>query len=169
MPNKKSDIQILQKEIKGIKIAMLTTSDKDGLLKSRPMATQETEFDGTVWFFTRDESPKVNAIESHQQVNLSYADHQANRYVSIAGAATIVRDRAKIKELWSPAMKAWFPEGVDDPNLALIRVDAEGAQYWDFASKTLVQIAGFVKAVVTGQPLNTDQNKRKIAFNNSPS
>ena len=165
MPEQKSDIQILQKEIKGIKIAMLTTSDKDGQLKSRPMATQETEFDGTVWFFTRDESPKVNAIENNEQVNLAYADPQGNRYVSIAGAATIVRDRAKIKELWTPAMKAWFPDGEDDPQLALIRVDAEGAQYWDFASKTLVQIAGFVKAVATGQPLNTAENKHKITFN----
>lgn len=160
-----SDFEILQKEIKGIKIAMLTTSDQDGALRSRPMATQDTEFDGTLWFFTREESAKVDSIEAHQKVNLAYADPSGNRYVSIAGAASIVRDRAKIKELWTPAMKAWFPDGVDDPRIALIRVDAEGAQYWDFASKTLVQLAAFVKSVVTGHSLTNEQDKRKLNFN----
>ncbi len=165
MPSQQSDIQTLAKEIKGIKIAMLVTQDPNGQLHSRPMATQETEFDGTLWFFTRDESPKTRAIENDSDVNLSYANPDDNRYVSVAGKASIVTDRAKIKELWTPGLKAWFPEGVDDPKIALIRVDVESAQYWDFASKALVQLAGFVKAVVTGQPLKTDEkNNRKIDF-----
>lgn len=159
-----NDIAILQKEIKGIEIAMLTTCDSDGQLRSRPMATQEAEFDGTLWFFTRDESPKVDSIQSHQQVNVAYADPKGNRYVSVAGTAQIVRDRQKMKELWTPAVKAWFPDGVDDPKLALIRVDVSGAQYWDFASKTLVKLAGFVKATLTGQPMSAGHAKHKVDF-----
>lgn len=160
----RSDMEVLAKEIKGIKIAMLVTSDSDGQLRSRPMATQDTDFNGTLWFFTRDESPKVDAIANDSHVNLSYADPDGNRYVSICGTASIVRDREKMRELWTPSVKAWFPEGLEDPQLALIKVDVVSAQYWDFASKSLVQLAGFVKSVLTGQPLKTDQNKHKIDF-----
>jgi general stress protein 26 len=159
-----SDVETLAKEINGIRIAMLVTTNRQGHMHARPMATQEMEFDGTLWFFTRDESPKAQEIENDSSVNVSYADPEGNRYVSIAGRASMVHDRAKMRDLWSPAVKAWFPDGVDDPKLALIRVDVISAQYWDFASRRLVQLAGFVKAVLTGQPLKTDQNNRKIDF-----
>ncbi|MES1211642.1 MAG: pyridoxamine 5'-phosphate oxidase family protein, partial [Acidobacteriota bacterium] len=40
---KNEAIEQLYAKIKGIRIAMLTTVDEDGSLRSRPMATQETE------------------------------------------------------------------------------------------------------------------------------
>jgi general stress protein 26 len=65
--------------------------------------------------------------------------------------AEIVTDRTKIEELWNPIHKAWFPKGVDDPNLVLLKISVEQAEYWDSPSSTIVQVAGFVKALVTGE------------------
>jgi len=146
-----NDIQKLGDLIKDIKIAMLTTAEQDGTLRSRPMATQKAEFDGTLWFFTRASSPKVDEVEQSHNVNLSYAALDSNTYVSVTGTASLVRDAAKAKELWNPILKAWFPKGLEDPDLALLHVTVQKAEFWDSPSSTMVHIAGFVKAIATGQ------------------
>ncbi len=149
--NPNENIQKLENMIKGIKFAMLTTIDSDGALRSRPMACQEVEFDGDLWFFTNKTSGKIHSIVSDQQVNVTFVSPDDNRFVSISGRADIVDDRDKEKELWNPILKAWFPEGLDDPNLVLIRVEAEGAEYWDSPSSKVVQLVGFTKAILTGE------------------
>jgi general stress protein 26 len=136
--------------IKGVKTAMLTTMDW-GVLRSRPMATQDFEFDGDLWFFTSLETHKVEEIAKDRRVNVSYAAPDKNIYVSVSGTASIINDRAKIDELWTPIHKAWFPKGKDDPNLVLLKVNAEQAEYWEFTSGILVQALSFVKAMVTGE------------------
>ena len=93
-------------------------------------------------------------------MNLSYADPSHNRYVSVSGTAQLVRDRKKNEELWSPVLKAWFPKGLDDPDLALLRVEVEKAEYWDSPNSKLVEIAGFVKALVTGKEMDVGENKK---------
>jgi len=146
-----NNVQKLGELIKDVKMAMLTTIDRDGTLRSRPMATQKAEFDGTLWFFTRASSPKVEEVEQTHNVNLSYAAPDSNTYVSVTGTASLVRDHAKAKELWNPILKAWFPQGLEDPDLALLHVQIEKAEFWDSPSSTMVQIAGFVKALATGK------------------
>lgn len=141
----------LAKMIKGIRIAMMTTTGRDGILHSRPMATQQADFDGDLWFFTDSESGKVYEIDRENHVNINYADPGDNRYVSVSGRASVVRDREKVRELWSPIHKAWFPNGPDDPNLTLLKVGVDQAEYWDGPSSTMVQIIGFAKAALTGQ------------------
>jgi general stress protein 26 len=155
-----NDIQKLATLIKGIKVAMLTTQETDGTLRSRPMATQAAEFDGTLWFFTQASSHKVDEIDREHNVNVSYADAGDNRYVSVSGRARLVRDRAKIDELWSPILKAWFPRGKDDPETALLRVDVEKAEYWDAPSSTIVKLVGFAKAMATGQTYTPGENRK---------
>src|SRR5688572_13578018 len=134
MNHQTDDVKKLAKLIKGIKVAMMTTRDDDGTLRARPMQTQNEEFDGTLWFFTQASSHKVVEVDHEHQVNLTYAEPSENRYVSVSGTATLVRDKAKIDQLWSPALKAWFPEGKDDPEVALLRVDVAKAEYWDAPS-----------------------------------
>lgn len=154
------DIKKLGELIQGIDFAMLTTVDEDGTLRSRPMGTQEIEFDGDLWFFTRDDSEKVQEIKQEEQVNLAYADPSHNRYVSVSGWAELVRDRQKIEELWKPIYKAWFPDGLDDPNLALLKVHVEKAEYWDAPNSVVVQLVGFVKALATGKEYEGGENKK---------
>lgn len=148
------DLVKLADALKGIEFTMLTTVGEDGCLYSRPMATLEIDpnkFDGKLWFFTDKNSPKVSSISSDGHVNLAYARPDKQKYISVSGRASIVNDRAKIKELWTPTMKAWFPEGEDDPEIALLCVEAETAELWDSPPSKVVQLAGLAKALATGQ------------------
>lgn len=138
---------------------MLTTID-GGYLRSRPMSTQAAEFDGDVWFFTSDNTHKIEEIEKDDRVCLAYSRPDSDTYVSVSGRVEIVRDRDKIRELWSPVLNAWFPEGLDDPHLCLMKVTAEQAEYWDQPSGEIVQLAGFVKALVTGESAEYGENKK---------
>jgi general stress protein 26 len=137
--------------IKDVKMAMLTTEAEDGLLHSRPMATQHTDFDGTLWFFTGSDSGKVNELEWNPEVNLSYAQPSDSRYVSISGNGEIVNDRAKMEELWNDIYKAWFPKGLEDSNLCLLKVEVSSAEYWEAPSGKMVQIFGYLRALATGE------------------
>ena len=141
----------IAKLIKKSKIAMLTTITPKGWLRSRPMGTQRESFDGNLWFFTHASEAKVQDIKRHPQVNVSFANPEENEYVSLAGRASLVHDRAKMEALWQKPLKTWFPQGLADPDLALIKVEVEHAEYWD-QNAGLVEIAvGFVKSTVTGQ------------------
>lgn len=151
MAEQQDSLQHLWTLVKDIRMAMLTTLDPEGGLRSRPMATQQKDFDGDLWFFTRASSGKVDEAQMHSEVNLSYANPNDNRYVSVSGTAQLIRDQAKNKELWNPLLKAWFPKGLEDPDLALLKVHVQRAEYWDSPSSTMVQIAGFLKAIATGK------------------
>jgi general stress protein 26 len=147
---RQESIEKLKGMLEGIDFAMLTTI-ANGKFRSRPMSTQEMDEDGNLWFFTSDETHKVDEIEADDRVLVAYSAPDDNTYVSVFGHAKIVRDQAKIDELWNPVHKAWFPEGKDDPHLCLLKITIEEAEYWDSPNSKLVEIAGFVKALVTGQ------------------
>lgn len=143
-------VKKLDSLIKDIKVAMLTTVDSHGHLRSRPMVTQDRPFDGTLSFFTKNHGQKIDEIKQEQQVNLSYASATKHDYVSVSGIATLSYDREEIKRLWSPVYKAWFPDGVDDPELALLKVKVVHAEYWDSPSGAVSMISGFVKSMISG-------------------
>jgi general stress protein 26 len=145
--------------IKDIKVAMLVTMDEQGHHYARPMVAQEPDEHHDLWFFTSIDSPKIREIETNPEVLLSYADPGDNAYVSISGRAHVVQDRAKIHELWSESLKAWWPDGKDDPDLALICVTPESAEYWDGPASTVVQAFGYLKAKITGEPERMGENR----------
>lgn len=136
--------------IKDVRICMMATLAGDGTIDSRPMATQETEFDGTVWFLSRHESGKVHEIEDDAHVTLIYSDPKNHNFVSAKGKAQISRDKGKIHELWNPMFKAWFPEGEDDPNIAVLKVEIDEAEYWEASSSRLVFGIKYLAKAVTG-------------------
>ncbi len=154
------NVQRLAELIKDIRVAMMITVMPDGSLRGRPMATQRTEFDGQLWFFTALDSMKVDEVREQQRVNLSYADPDNQRYVSISGRASVVTEPAKVRELWHPAYEAWFPLGLDDPNLGLICVEVDRAEYWDAPSSKMVHLVGFVKAALTGERYEPGENRK---------
>jgi general stress protein 26 len=138
--------------IKGIKFAMLTTVEPDGSLHSRPMTTQDLDFDGDLWFFTSAHSPKVWESGQHREVNVAFADPDKNKYVSASGKASLVRDRKKMEELWNPAYKTFFPQGLDDPEIALLKVSVEKAEYWDSPATALGRAFNFARAYLSKDP-----------------
>ncbi len=140
--------------IKDIKFGMFTTHKPNGgHLHSRPMTTQNKHIDDdSLWFFMSRSGSPVSEFEGDEQVNVSYADPGADTYVSVSGIAGIVDDRAKKLALWNKAAEAWFKGGVNDPDLALVRVKIEHADYWDVKENKLVQLYKQAAAVVTGTP-----------------
>ncbi len=145
--------------IKGIHITMMSTVAPDGSIDSRPMATQEAdEFDGTVWFLTRGESGKVYEIQRDAHVTLVYAEPSNSNYVSAKGRASISEDRGKIKDLWNPMYKAWFPEGENDPSITVLRVDIAEAQYWEASSSKILYGMKYLAAAVTGGKVDVGES-----------
>ncbi|MBW4039939.1 MAG: pyridoxamine 5'-phosphate oxidase family protein [Acidobacteria bacterium] len=136
--------------VKGIHIAMMMTVAKDGTISSRPMGVQNKPFDGTLWFLTRSTSEKVDEIEQDQHVTLSFAEPSDSKYLTLKGRASVSQDRNKVKELWSPMYKAWFPKGEDDPEIAVLRVDVHEADYWEASSSKVVMMAKYAAAAMTG-------------------
>ena len=149
----------LNELIKDIQFAMLTTND-GGVLRSRPMQTQDFGFDGDLWFFTSSETHKAEEIERDSRVNVAYAAPDDNRYVSVSGTASIIKDQGKIDEYWNEALKAWFPEGKDAPDLVLLKVSVEQAEYWDAPSSKIAQTIGFLKALATGEKADVGENEK---------
>ncbi len=145
--------------MRSISFAMLTTEDDDNL-RARPMVAAQSEFDGTLWFFTRASSHKVDEVQQDQRVGVTYADPSNQDYVSLSGKARLVRDKAAIAAHWGESMRTWFPKGKDDPDIALLKVDVSMAEYWDAPNNTMVHAYGYVKAVVTGQPPHPGENEK---------
>jgi len=132
--------------------AMLTTMTDAGDHVSRPMAVQEVEFDGDLWFFTYETSDKVRQIRTHPHVNVSLFNDKKSEWTSIAGVAEVVHDRAKAEELWAKPLEAWFPDGLETPGLTLIKVHASTAEYWDAPSSTVKQLLGMARAITRDDP-----------------
>jgi general stress protein 26 len=133
---------------KKARIALLTTTDQSGALVSRPLAMQDHEFDGQLWFFTQDPSPKVDDINAHANVNVSF--EAGNGWVSVAGTASISHDQARIDQFWNKFAEAWFENGREDPTIALVCVDADTVEYWTAEEPRAVTLLKTVGAMVTG-------------------
>jgi general stress protein 26 len=134
------------------RLCMLTTMTEDGRHVSRPMAVQETEFDGDLWFFVDEGSDKVAQVREHPQVNLAFASEKDSEWVSLSGTAEVVHDRAKAEELYTKYLEVWFPDGLDTPGLALIKVHAQTAEYWDAADSKVRRLIGMVQAIRKDDP-----------------
>lgn len=140
----------IQEIIDSIEVGMLTTMQDDGDHRSRPMQTQKLDANGCLWFLTSRSSHKTEELQKHPNVNVSYADTDAQSYVSVVGTASLVDDPAVKEDLWSPIAKAWFPKGLEDPDLTVLKVQIKEAEYWDSSSSKMVQAYHIAKALITG-------------------
>ena len=153
MAESNENIQKVRDIIKGTRIAMLTHVDENGRLVSKPMATQEVDFDGTVRFIAERASDQGMDIQKNPNVNVAYSGNGA--WVSLSGKARIVNDTDKLRELWSSFSGSWLEGGPENPNNVLIEIDADTAEYWDTPGGSKVtQVANLIKAKVTGNTVD---------------
>ncbi len=143
--------------IKGIHTSMFTTVDADGTFISRPMAQQNVEFDGDLWFFAERNSRKVTHLARNPHVGVTLASGAT--WISLNGTAEVVTDDALARELWNPVVEAWMPQGSDDPNTVLIKFHADSAEYWDTPGGRIASVISFVKAKATGEPYSGGENE----------
>jgi len=151
-PEHNENIEKLIEMVKDSKVCMLITNDKnEENLSGRPMSISKIDDDGTMWFFTKQSSYKVDEIEESKKVAISITNESSNNYLMINGAATLVNDKMKMEKLWNSILKAWFPLGLDDPDMILIKVVPEEVNYWDSSSSKMVVLFNMLKAIVTGK------------------
>ncbi len=141
--------QRLAELVGGIRVAMMTTIGSDAEAHSRPMYTQSDPTGEDLWFLTDRRSGKVGEVMVNPHVLLNYADPGAHRFVSVWGTASVHEDHDKAKELWTAFAQGWFPEGPRDPNLVLIRVRPERAEYWDGPGMISYSLS-LLKALISG-------------------
>ncbi len=147
-----SDRKHLIKLVKSFSDGMLVTRSEDGLVHGRPMALTKVDEHGDIWFLTDLESHKLEEIEEDPNVCITLQAH--GKYLSLAGTAEIVRDRAQIAELWSPMQRIFFPKGKDDPNLCALRIHTRAGEYWDVTGRERLKFAfEAVRALVRGKRL----------------
>ncbi|MDQ1473275.1 MAG: hypothetical protein QOJ99_4755 [Bryobacterales bacterium] len=146
----------LRSLLQGGRIGMMTTLGEEGRLCSRPMAMQELDPGGYLWFFSGLHTHIVTEIRRDDRLNVSVV--HGNTYVSISGRGMIVEDPKKAAALWNPLYKAWFPKGLEDPDLTLIRVTVETAEYWDSPGGPVTNLVGYVKTLATGQAADVGEH-----------
>lgn len=152
-----TELQKLHDLLPKFRFAMVTTRDADGTLTAHPLTVQETEFDGDLWFVIGRHASAVEHIQRDPRVGVSFSSNDA--WLSLAGTAHIVEDDAKLKEQWNSALEAWFPEGPEDPEVVLLKVDAESGEYWDSPGGRVATALAFVKHKITGERLEGDNEK----------
>jgi general stress protein 26 len=143
--------------MRGARFATVTTRGEGGHLYSRPLAVLDHDFDGTVWFFTGDPSPKTDEVRADAHVNIAYADGPS--HVSLSGTATVTRDAALIDRFWNPWAEAWFEGGRDDPSVALLEVTAESVEYWHVDKPAVLRAFEVAKALVTGSAPDVGESR----------
>jgi general stress protein 26 len=142
----------VRKLLKHFRSAMMITK-VDGQLHSRPMGIQHEhdEFNGTLWFFADRDSRKAEELHQDPEMSLIFQNDDDSAYLHLFGTAHVVDDRAKMKELFNPLIKTWFPKGLEDPRITLIRFDADRGDFWESPGGMLQVLAAFTKAIVTGE------------------
>jgi general stress protein 26 len=142
-----------KKLVNDINVCMFITNNRQEENHTRPMATIEVDEAGTLWFFTDIRSIKVDEVSQVHQVHLAYAHPGKESYLDVCGNAVVITDKQQVKDKWSPIVKAWFPKGVDDPNLALLQVKPTHIYYWDSETGKMMALLKIATSVVTGQTL----------------
>lgn len=144
--------------LKDFDTTMLVTVDNDGGLHARPMAVASLEADGDTYLVTSIESPKVAEIKDYPSVALTF--QSGRQYAALRGRAAIVRDRHLIGKLWKAPWKLWFPKGKDDPEITLLKFDAESGEYWDNSGTQGLRYAfAAAKSYVKGDRPQTDEGQ----------
>jgi general stress protein 26 len=133
--------------------AMMITHTETGEVHVRPLALQGdlSTFGGVLWFFTDSRSRKIHEAAGGRSVSVTCQSDERNAYLHLTGSVTVIRDLPKMRELYSPILKTWFPDGLDDPYLTLIKFEATQGAYWESAG-TVEQMVSFAKAIATGKP-----------------
>ncbi len=159
--------ETLWKLIKDIRFGMLTHRTATGFLHAHPLTTQNKDLDtkAELYFFISQKGELYERLLTDGEVNVSYADPDEDSYVSLSGQARFVDDPAQKQALWTPMAKAWFPGGVNDPDLALLAVRIRHAEYWDVDESKMVQLYKMAKAAITGEPPRDLGEHKELTLN----
>ena len=146
-------VEKLQEMVSDIRTCVMITSGKTGARSSRPMAAVHTDHMGNIWFFTNLQSNKVKDIEMDHFVQLVFAHPGKDSYLDVRGRANVITDKKSIEEKWTIMVKAWFPDGINDPDICLLQIKTDEVHYWDTENSKMVRVLQAAMSIVAGKPL----------------
>jgi general stress protein 26 len=155
---REQSLSLIDEKIKGMRSCLFVTHGPENDFRARPMATQDITFDGSVWFMTDQRSDKYAELQQDNRVGLEYAHSNGVRFVSLYGHAEFVTDHSKIKEFWNPFYKAWFTDE-NDPNIGLLKVVIDRAEYWDNKGGKLGALADMAIGAITDHTNTLDEHE----------
>ena len=161
MPEKDRFRELLQ----GFETAVLITHGGKASFRARPMVVAGVDYNCDLWFVTNRDSAKVHEIQRDREVQV-VCQNGWSSCVCLTGRASLDNDRAKLLELWNPSCQAWFPKGVNDPDLVLIHLAGEHGEYWDNTGTSQINfIYQTIKAIVTGErPTIPEKQHGQVKF-----
>lgn len=150
--------------VKDVTVCMFTTLDENQELTSRPMFTSSVDEEGNVWFYTNEFSEKINEVSKDNLVHLIYSHPVKNIYVDVKGTCSLIIDKKKMEELWDPVLKNWFPQGLEDSKICLIKVATETAYFWNHTSSKMGLLFQMIRSIAKGdQYKETEKGKLDLA------
>jgi len=155
-------LRSLAERIEGSRTTMLTMCDAQGQLSSQPMTVIEMDGNGCLWMLvsntgqTARMAPQGGGMDT---VNLAFSDESHSTFTSITARATLSHDRKRKEALWSVMARPWFPKGVDDPDLAVLRLEPVKAEIWDGPDSTVLRMIAMAASVVAGKPLGLGEHE----------
>lgn len=160
---KEEAVKKFKELVRDVSICMFTTIDDHSNLFSRPMSTLQIDDEGNAWFFTNEFSETIQEVSRDNSVHLIYAHPGKNVYVTVKGTCSVILDRKKMDELWNPLLKAWFPQGIEDPKLCLVKVVTDEASYWNSNSGSMGVYFKMLKAIANREKyVEKDVGKLKL-------
>lgn len=156
------ELRSLAERIKGLRITMLTMCDAQGQLSSQPMTVIEMDADGCLWMLVSNSGQTARMAPEDRgmdTVNLAFSDESSSTFTSVTARATLSHDRQRKKDLWSVMARPWFPQGVDDPDLAALRLEPIKAEIWDGPDSTVLRMIAMAASVVVGKPLGLGEHE----------
>lgn len=140
----------LWKRLVDERVAMLSTLDVDATPIARPVMPVRIEPQGRVWLFTQVDGDIAGDIRRDPRVQVLFVNQQKEVYASLAGVGEVLHDPKKAREIWSASAGVFYPNGPDDANLGLVRIDVHRGDYWDMKDGKLVRFFKLAAAAIAG-------------------
>lgn len=159
------ELRSLAERLGDSRSAMLTMCDAQGQLASQPMTVVEMDGEGCFWILVSNSGHTARMASADQgvdTVNLAFSDESRSTYISITARATLRHDRQRKEELWSVMARPWFPKGVDDPDLAMLRLEPIKAEIWDGTDSSVLRMVAMAASVAAGKPMGLGDHEKHV-------
>ncbi len=96
----------------------------------QPMAAFADKEQGSLWFYTKKSSDLFRDTGGGHDATVCVMAKDKEFQACVMGKLVPSHDQSKIDEYWSPFAAAWYPQGKDDPDLTMMRLDGLDARVW---------------------------------------
>ncbi len=96
----------------------------------QPMAAFGDKAADAIWFFTKTDTDLVRQTGASHDAMVCIMAKDMEFQACIHGVLIPDTERPKMDQFWSPFVSAWYPDGKDDPDLIMMRLDPSDARVW---------------------------------------